>query len=476
MPPALHHSILVDRLQDVAEGRIKRLMVFMPPGSAKSTYTSVNFPSWYLGAFAGQKLISASYETGLATQFGRKVRNLTEQDEYKRVFPDAGLTHDSKAKGEWELQNESSYYACGVGAGVTGRRGDGGIIDDPVKGRKEAESETVRQSTWDWYESDFMTRLKPDAWQVIIQTRWHQDDLSGRILPDDWDGENGWVDCGDHGNWFVVCIPAEARANDPLGRAEGEWLWPEWFTPDFWEATKRRTSARVWNSLYQQRPVADEGTFFRREWFWRFDPDKARGKVYQTGDFAVTAESDANDPDFTSIGVHKVGQESDGLARIYGCVDGWRGQRAFDSEDGGWLTRYFQLVQRNRPLCEFAEVGVIRRAIEGLLTRKRRETRAFGRIEWMPHIGDKMANARALQDLASMGQVGIANNDFGDAVLEELVKFPSGKHDDDVDMLSLMARAIAEAHPGIQKQVKPSKPRDRWDAAFDEAESGSWRI
>ena len=239
MPPALHHSILVDRLQDVAEGRIKRLMVFMPPGSAKSTYTSVNFPSWYLGAFAGQKLISASYETGLATQFGRKVRNLTEQDEYKRVFPDAGLTHDSKAKGEWELQNESSYYACGVGAGVTGRRGDGGIIDDPVKGRKEAESETVRQSTWDWYESDFMTRLKPDAWQVIIQTRWHQDDLSGRILPDDWDGENGWVDCGDHGNWFVVCIPAEARANDPLGRAEGEWLWPEWFTPDFWEATKR---------------------------------------------------------------------------------------------------------------------------------------------------------------------------------------------------------------------------------------------
>ena len=157
-------------------------------------------------------------------------------------------------------------------------------------------------------------------------------------------------------------------------------------------------------------------------------------------------------------------------------MDGWRGQRAFDSEDGGWLTRYFQLVQRNRPLCEFAEVGVIRRAIEGLLTRKRRETRAFGRIEWMPHIGDKMANARALQDLASMGQVGIANNDFGDAVLEELVKFPSGKHDDDVDMLSLMARAIAEAHPGIQKQVKPSKPRDRWDAAFDEAESGSWRI
>ena len=128
-------------------------------------------------------------------------------------------------------------------------------------------------------------------------------------------------------------------------------------------------------------------------------------------------------------------------------------------------------------MCEFAEVGVIRRAIEGVLTRKRREKRAFGRIEWMPHIGDKIANARALQDLSELGQVGIAKGEFGDAVLEQLIAFPNGKHDDDVDMCALMARAIAEAHPLVNVPQQPAKKRDRWDEAFSrDDDSDSWRI
>lgn len=464
------------------DGQKDQVMVFMPPGSAKSTYASVLFPSHYLGRFPNRKVICASYETGLATQFGRKVRNLTEQDEYRRIFPQAGLTQDSKAKGEWELQNGSSYYGCGVGAGITGRRGDGAIIDDPVKGAAEAESETIRNRTWSWYLSDLSTRLKPDAWKIIIQTRWHEDDLSGHILPDDWDGESGYIDCGDHGTWFVLCLSAQAGENDVLGREPGEWLWTDYFTPEWWERTKRAQSPRVWSALYQQKPTADEGTFFRREWFWRFDPKDGPKRKYMTADFAVTSEIDANDPDYTSIGVHGVGQDPDGLAKLYLCMDGWRGRREVDDTEfgpqkkQGWINEYFHLQLKHKPMCEFAEVGVIRRAIEALMTRKRRERRAYGKMEWLSHIGDKMANARALQDLASMGQVGIANNEFGDEVLAQLLKFPAGKHDDDVDMCALMGRAIAEAHPMVETKVKP-KQIDRWDRAFERLEEeGSWRV
>jgi hypothetical protein len=480
--PAKHHLALIDLLQKLSDGEIRNAMVFEPPGSAKSTYASILAPSHCLGRFAGQKGIFGSYDTGLATQFGRKVRNLTEQDQYKRIFPGAGLTADSKAKGEWELENGSSYFACGVGGAVTGRRGDWGIIDDPVKGRKDAESETVQASIWDWYENDFTTRLKPEAWKLIIQTRWHLNDLSGKILPDDWDGESGMIDCGDHGEWYVLCIPAEARENDPIGRKPGEWLWPEWFTPEYWERTKRSKSARVWNSLYQQRPVISEGTFFKRESFWRFDPKDAPERKYMTGDFAVTDDLDADDPDFTSLGIHGIDQGGDGMARIYLCADGWRGKRSVTTDpsqarQGGWINQYFRLVRKHKPMCEFAEVGIIRRAIEGMMTRKRRELKAYGRIEWISHIGDKVANARALQDLSEMGQVGIATGEFGDAILENLIKFPAGRHDDDVDMCALMARVIDEAHPRVISAPKTEKKTDKWNKAFSKnSENDSWRI
>ena len=155
----------------------------MPPGSAKSTYASIRFPAYYLGRLPEKSIIATSYGDTLATSFGRKVRNLVATREYGVLFEDVTLSEDSRAKGEWETSSGGSYFAAGVGSGITGRRGDLGLIDDPVKGRQEADSETVRQSVWDWFKSDFLTRLKPGAAQIIIQTRWHEDDLSGRLLP-----------------------------------------------------------------------------------------------------------------------------------------------------------------------------------------------------------------------------------------------------------------------------------------------------
>lgn len=476
--PALHQVKLIESLQDVIDGKVDRLMVFMPPGSAKSTYGTVLAPAFTLGAKHGRKCITASYGQRLAESFGRRVRNLTETPEYKNIFPEAGLATDSKAKGEWELNNGSSFFACGVGTGVTGRRGHMAIIDDPVKSRKEADSEVYRESVWQWYLGDLTTRLLPDAAIVIIQTRWHEDDLSGRILPKDWDGESGDILCKDGETWRVLCFHAEARENDILGRQPGEWLWPEYYTPEWWEKTKAKQLAgmpRNWYSLYQQTPTPDEGTYFKREWFWRYDIGDvpAHARTYQTADFAVTDADDGNDPDFTEIGLHAIATDDDGMPRLYLAKDSVAMQNAPER----WMPEYFSMVKRHRPMCEFAEVGVIRRAIEGQLERYRRSTQSIGRIEWVSHIGDKTANARALQNMAAMGQVGLPNTEKGERLLEQLLKFPAGSHDDGVDMLAMMARVVDEAHPGFLAAPKPAEPVDRWDKVFaEDDEEESWRV
>ena len=149
-----------------------------------------------------------------------------------------------------------------------------GIIDDPIRGRKDAESQLIRDNLWNWYWDDFRTRLKPNAAIMLIQTRWHEDDLAGRILGEEWNGESGTFTATDGEEWEVICIPAEAGDNDILGREKGEFLWTDYFTGDFWQNTKNSLlthSPSSWWSLYQQVPTPDEGIFFTRDKFKFYD-------------------------------------------------------------------------------------------------------------------------------------------------------------------------------------------------------------
>jgi len=473
--PALHHKLLISKLQQVIDGDLKRLMVFMPPGSAKSTYCSVLLPACYLGIHNTKRVIAGSYDTGLSTLFGRKVRNMVNGPDYNRLFP-VQVAGDTRAKGEWDLDSGGGYYATGVDSAVTGRRAHLGILDDLIKGRKDADSQTVRDSTWEWYKSDFRTRLIPDQNAItFISTRWHQDDPAGRILPEEWNGESGLIKARDGEIWDVLCIPAEAGVNDALGREQGDWLWTEWFSEDFWRQEKISQGPRNWSALYQQKPSPDEGIFFQREHFFRYDlKDAQQVRKYMTADFAVTDEAEADDPDYTEIGVHGAAKtfiDQIPVTKLYLCLDGWSGRKA--PED--WVDEYFNLVASHKPLCEFSEAGVIRRSIEGLLRQQRLIRRAFGNIEWMPHIGNKSANARALQKMSQMGLVGIANTDYGDYVLEELIKFPTGKHDDTVDMCALIGRAVDEAHPMlIVPEQLDDAVQDRYN--FDDNPNDSWKV
>jgi hypothetical protein len=200
-----HHQFLISKLEAVARGEITRLAVFMPPGSAKSTYGSILFAPWFLSQYPQANIIAASHTTELAEKWGRKVRNLVS--EHGKTLG-IELSGDSQAAGRWSLKGGGEYYAAGVGVGIAGFRADLAIIDDPVRSREDAESETVREKLWDWYQSDLSTRLKPGGRIVLIQTRWHEDDLAGRLLEAQAAG-------GDQ--WTILSLPAEAEEKSSRG-------------------------------------------------------------------------------------------------------------------------------------------------------------------------------------------------------------------------------------------------------------------
>lgn len=418
---AQHHEVLCSALQDVADGSTPNLMVFMPPGSAKSTYVDVVFVPWFMARKPKQNVILTSYGSDLARKQGRRARQLVKSKSFGNLF-DAALSAESSAADEWSLTNGSEYMAGGILSGVTGNRADLLVVDDPVKGREEADSETIRKKTRAAFDDDLATRLKPGGRIVIIQTRWHEADLAGSLLPEDWNGESGTFQGQDGRTWRVICIPAQAGAGDILGRAPGEYLWPEWFGADHWAPFK--VNQRTWSALFQQKPQPDDGTFFKREYFkeWAHLPNL---RYYGCSDYAVTEGGG----DYT---VHRIwGIDKDG--NVY-RVDGWRGQTASDV----WIDRKLDLIARYKPLVWYGEAGVIQKAVEPILRRTMTERHVHCALEWLPSVADKPTRARSFQALAAVGKVYFEPG----ADLSEFLTFPAGKHDDDVDTASLIGRAI----------------------------------
>ena len=267
---APHHRLIMEAIQRCIETPRGRLMIFAPPGSAKSTYASVVAPAWIMGLKPNTQIILASYGTGIAAKQSRKVRTIVKDPKYSSIWPERPvLNDDQRAVDDWQLSNGSSMMAAGLLAGITGNRADGVIIDDPVANRESADSATLREKTYNEYIDTAMTRAKPKMWTIIIQTRWHEEDLSGSILPLDYAGESGTMLCRDGQTWEVLCLQAKAeREDDPLGRKVGEYLWPTWFPESHWATwEKNPRAARTWGALYQQRPAPDAGIHFNPEMF-----------------------------------------------------------------------------------------------------------------------------------------------------------------------------------------------------------------
>lgn len=274
---ALHHFVMMQAIQKCMETKRGRLMIFAPPGSAKSTYASVVGASWAMGRWPGLMIILASYATAIAAKQSRKVRTIVRDPRYSTIWPERpALNDDQRAVDDWAMSNGSGMMAAGILAGITGNRAGGLIIDDPVANREQADSATIREKIYSEYIDTAMTRAKPDMWAILIMTRWHEEDLCGSILPLDYAGESGLIDCRDGQKWEVLCIPAEAeRDDDVLGRSKGSFLWPEWFPREHWSTWRDNPrAARTWSALYQQRPAPFTGLHFSRDMFKRYDPDK----------------------------------------------------------------------------------------------------------------------------------------------------------------------------------------------------------
>lgn len=443
--PAPHHQLLIDKLEQVARGEINRLMIFMPPGHAKSTYASVLFPAWLYAQDPDLALIAASHTGKLAERFGRRVRNLlSEHGEVLGVK----LSDDSQAAGQWATDGEGEYFAAGVGGAITGRRANVALIDDPIASQEDADSENKRETTWEWYLADLRTRLKKGGRIIIINTRWHEDDLCGRILPEAYNGESGWIEARDGEKWYVLALPALAEsASDPMGRQPGEALWPSEYPVERLLQEQKTIGPKKWASLFQQRPKPLEGSLFKPDSITVIDALPAGlSKTARGWDLAATEKIGGNNPDW-NVGV-KMARDKDG--RIYICdvsrqrgspEDQERQMMAVASQDG----RAVEIsIPQDPGQAGKVQVKAITRMLLG------------HSVFSSPESGDKATRAAPYAAQVNVGNVFMLRAPWNKAYTDELRAFPNGTKDDQVDA---SARAF-------ERLIAPPAPAKRHNLHF----------
>lgn len=425
-------------------------MLLLPPRHGKSELASKRFPSWCLGRKPDRQFISVSATAELASDFGREVRNIIGSKEYRAVFDSTRLAEDSQSKGKWHTSDGGIYYAVGVGGSLLGRGGDIMLIDDPYASMEDAQSELVRKRVWEWYTGTAYNRLQPGGAIVLINHRMHEDDLSGALLHQQAAG-------GDE--WKVVELPA---IND-----DGEALWPESYPIEDLERIKRNTLPRFWSALFQQKPAPDEGEYFKREWFnWYLPHERPKHlRYYGASDYAVTDKGG----DYTVHGVCGVDADDN----LY-VVDIWRAQ----CESHVWVEQFINMMAQWKPLDWGEEQGQIIKSLGPFIDRRMRERKVFGRRSQMTSVSDKPTRCRSFQARASMGKVYLPEGaTWVPDLLQELLTFPVGKHDDQVDVLGLIGRMLDTMIGASVNKPKPVE-QSKWDRAFarrQDSGGGSWK-
>jgi len=417
-------------------------MLLMPPRHGKSELASRRFPAFYLGRHPEKQIASVSASADLASDFGRDVRNLIQSPEYAALF-DTRLAEDSQARNKWHTNRGGIYYSLGVGGQFMGRGADVLLIDDPFANMAEAQSELTRKNVWEWYTGTAYNRLQPGGAIVVINHRMHEDDLSGRLLAQQAAG-------GD--KWEVVDLPAID--------AEGKSLWPEAYPIEALERIQRNSLPRFWSALYQQRPAPEEGDYFKADWFRTYDalPPRSEMQVYGGSDYAVTADGG----DYTVHAV--VGLDADG--RMY-LLDIWRRQAASDV----WVEAFCDFVKEWKPIGWAEEKGQIASGVGPLIDVRSRARQAFVHREAFPTRGDKAIRAQSIRGRMALDGLYVPRNAPWLAELRsELLHFPAGKHDDQVDALGLVGQLLDKMVSGTRPKAgdkptftdyKPRAPRDQ---------------
>jgi predicted phage terminase large subunit-like protein len=427
--PARHHGFLIGELERVERGELDRLMVFMPPGSAKSTYASLLFPAWWFCRHPRSAVIAASHTGELAAWFGRRVRNMVAEHAATIGY---NLATGNAAAGRWDTDAGGEYYAAGIGGSITGRRADLAIIDDPVKSREAGQSEAHRKRVWDWFRADLLTRLKPRGRIILIMTRWHEDDLAGRLLLTEAD------------RWKVLSLSAVAGEDDPMRRAPGEPLWPEWESAAELADKRRTLGERDWSALYQQDPRPAEGALFRVGRIQVLDAEPSGIRAVRSWDLAATAAVGTADPDWT-VGL-KLGRLADGrfvvldVVRLRGGPD--EVEEAIAGTAGADGREVLIELPQDPGQAGKGQVLYLARRLAGF------------RVGVSPETGSKVTRAAPVASQVNVGNVSLVRASWNRALLDELAAFPSGRHDDQVDALARAFGAlIASPEPARQTTI-----------------------
>jgi predicted phage terminase large subunit-like protein len=412
-----HHEKMAQAFQDVAEGKVKRLIINMPPRHTKSEFASYLLPAWFLGMYPGKKIIQTSHTAELAVGFGRKVRNLVDSDRYKDIFPEVSLQADSKAAGRWATNYSGEYFAIGVGGAVTGKGADLLIIDDPHSEQEATLAETnpeIYDKTYEWYTSGPRQRLQPGGAIVIVMTRWSKKDLTGQALKA--------AASRDGDEWRVIEFPAILPSGRPL--------WPQFWSIKELEALQNELPVSKWQAQYMQQPTSDVSAIIKREWWQIWDQDHPPQCEFliQSWDTAFLKTERADYSACTTWGVFYKDDDA-GLpqsniillnafkkrmefpelkARAHQEFKEWEPDAMIVEAKAAGSPLIFELRQMGIPVQEFT-----------------------------PSKGnDKIARLNAVADLFASGRVWVPDTRWAEELVEEVASFPSGEHDDMVDSMT----------------------------------------
>lgn len=424
-----HHEVTAAALDDVLEGKLRRVIVLMPPQNGKSELVSRRFPAYALGRKPHKRIIATSYSGDLASDMSRDVQRIMDSPRYGLLFPNSRLaeTTDDEVKTVRQFSVVGSrgyYYSAGVGGSITGKSCDIGIIDDPIKNRAEAESKVYRDAVWNWYVSTFATRQFGDSGAIVIAvTRWHQDDLVGRLLA-------LAASQPDADQWVVIRFEAICENPDRSidSRAIGEPLWPAKYPLRELMSRKVTAGSYDWLSLYQQTPTSPSGTLFKREWFTHF-VDAAPAVARRARGWDTAASEGAGD---YTVGV----KIAECMGRYY-VEDVVRGQ---------WSPHNADLViaataEADGPGCaqrEEQEGGASGKAVVGA----RAKDLAGQDYAAVATTGSKVTRSKPFRAQCEAGNVFLVKGRWNTDYISELCDFPSGKYDDQVDGSSAAFNAV----------------------------------
>lgn len=407
-----HHKIMSEAFERVLTGECKRLIINMPPRHTKSEFASYLLPAWFMGNNPGMKIIQSTHTAELAVNFGRKVRNLIDSDDYQKIFKGVELQSDSKAAGRWSTSQGGEYFAVGVGGAIAGKGADLFIVDDPHTEQEAilaAHDPTVYDKTFDWYTSGPRQRLQPGGRIVIVMTRWGKRDLTGRLVQaaTERDGTS---------EWEVIELPAIMPSGEPL--------WPGYWSKDALQALKAELPAGKWNAQYQQQPTNEEGAIIKREWWrrWQKDRPPAVEYVIVSADTAYTKNNRSDYSAFTVWGIFN--SEDDGTNII--LLDAFKERLEFPD----LKARAVEIYKEWQP-----DTFLIESKASGLPLIHELRNAGVPVSEFTPTraSGDKIMRANSVSDLFASGVVWAPERRWADEVIEDCAAFPNGAHDDLVD-------------------------------------------